>query len=285
MSPIQTCPNCSPSIDTRIVFTLEFGIRVLECRGCGLQFAEVYPEMGEADSEIYGDPYFAGTIALRPAREKIFAELLEEIESVSGGKGRLLDVGCGDGMLLEVAARVGWEVEGTDIATAAVRYARDERGLTVHKGAIEDLSLEPGSYDVVVLNHSLEHVRNPRATLVRVRELLRTEGVARIEVPNLSSLSARVQNLQSRFRLKKHRWRHYETGHHFWFFTPRTLSRTIRFAGLSPRGLCAPAAQWGRGNIRYRATEAFYVMTLWGGHLIAYARKPSQGSSRDVEVG
>jgi len=282
MSPIQTCPNCSPSIGTRIVFTLEFGARVLECRGCGLQFAEVYPEMAEADSDIYGDHYFAGTIAQRPVREKIFAEMLGEIESVLGGKGRLLDVGCGDGVLLEVAARVGWEVEGTDIATAAVRFAGDERGLMVHKGAIEDLSLEADSYDVVVLNHSLEHVQNPRTTLTRVRELLRSEGVARIEVPNLSSLSARVKNLQSRFRLKKNRWRHYDTGHHFWFFTPQTLSRTIRFAGLSPRGLRAPAVQWRQGNIRYRAINALYAMTLWGGHLVAYARKPSQGTSEKL---
>ena len=251
---------------------MESGLRVLQCRGCKLQFAEVYPEIEEADSDIYGTRYFADAIEDREERYETFTELLKQIESVLGRKGRLLDVGCGDGTFLEVAADSGWEAEGTDISTAAVRHARENRGLTVHHGVVEDVTLEPGSFDAVIMNHVLEHVRNPVVTLSRLRDLLAKDGVVRIEVPNAASLSVWTQNLQSRYHLKKNRWRHYETGHHFWFFTPRTLAHTISAAGLSAFGVAAPVRQWGRKSRYDRAMNALYKVTFWGGHLVAYAR-------------
>lgn len=270
---MQSCPNCLPGTASRTVFEMISGVRVLQCRGCGLQFAEEYPEIGIAESAIYGDRYFAEAIEKRREREDTFAELITEIESMSNRKGRLLDVGCGDGMLLEVAAKSGWEAEGIDVSSAAVRYAREKRGLVVHQGVVEDIMIERGSIDVIVLNHVLEHVRNPRATLSHLRGFLAGDGIVRIEVPNVASLSAKTQNLQSRFRLKKHRWRHYETGHHFWFFTPRTLNRTVRAAGLSPIRVAAPARQWGHKGRHKRALNELYKVTFWGGHLVAYAVK------------
>jgi 2-polyprenyl-3-methyl-5-hydroxy-6-metoxy-1,4-benzoquinol methylase len=268
---MQTCPNCPPNTPTRVVFELGPTIRVLTCRGCGIQFAEDYPEMEAADSDIYGHRYFAEAIEQRAGRKPIFEELMAEIESVAGrGKGRLLDVGSGDGLLLEVAIVHGWRAEGLDISTAAVKYARDERGLTIHQGLIEDVPLEPGAYDVIVLNHVLEHVRNPRETLAHIRTLLAPNGVIRIEVPNVGSLSALTQSLQSRLKVKKNLWRHYETGHHFWFFTRRTLLRTLRGAGLEPVKSWAAAEQWGDRSLFVKSLNFLYKLTYWGGHLVAY---------------
>ncbi|UCH83996.1 MAG: class I SAM-dependent methyltransferase [Candidatus Latescibacterota bacterium] len=245
---------------------------MLKCRGCQLQFAETYPDLDTAETEIYGDRYFVEAIEQRRERLTTFNELMTEIESMVGRKGRLLDVGCGDGVLLEVAADNGWEAEGTDVATAVVRHTRDTKGLAVHQGEVEDIALERGSFDVIVLNHVLEHVRDPRATLSRLRDLLADDGVIRVEVPNVASLSAITQNIQSRYNLKKNRWRHYETGHHFWFFTPRTLARTLNGAGLTPFQISAPAEQWGRVSRYKRTLNVLYRLTFWGGHLIAYAR-------------
>lgn len=270
---MQTCPNCSPPVSNRTVFVLESGIRVLQCRGCGLQFAETYPDIEKADSGIYGGRYFEEAIGQREERIATFKELIAETQLVVGRKGRLLDVGCGDGALLEVAAQSGWDAEGTDVASAVVRYAREKQGLTVHQGVVEELSLEPNSYDVVVLNHVLEHVRDPRATLTYLRGLLKTDGVIRIEVPNVASLSSITQIIQSRYRLKKNRWRHYETGHHFWFFTPRTLERTLQAAGLVPIRIAAPSEQWGNKTRFQRVLNALYKVTFWGGHLVVYATR------------
>jgi 2-polyprenyl-3-methyl-5-hydroxy-6-metoxy-1,4-benzoquinol methylase len=272
MPDAQTCPNCITS-RTRTVFVFDSDRRVLECGGCGLQFAETYPEIHDADSGIYGDEYFAPALDKRHERERIFEELLAEIEGVLGRRGRLLDVGCGEGGLIEAAARAGWQAEGTEISSTMIRYANEERGLVVHKGVLEDVPLETRAYDAVVMNHVLEHVRDPQSTLSRVCRLLAPGGLVRVEVPNLASFSSRLKNMQSRLHLKADPWKHYSTGHHFWFFTPQTLRRTVRAAGLAIVRVQAPAAQWGKKSVITRAANAVYSKTLWGGHLVVYAKK------------
>lgn len=248
------------------------GDSVLQCLSCAIQFAEAYPQIEAADTMIYGDSYFAEAIEKRRSRERIFTELLGDVESVIGRKGRLLDVGCGEGMLLEVAAGSAWDAEGTEISSAMIRYAREERGLNVHHGILEDVPLTPGSYDAIILNHVLEHVKNPRSTLSCVSELLSPSGVVRIEVPNLASFSSRVRNVQRKLRLKKNPWKHYSTSHHFWFFKPQTLAATIEAAGMSILSVSAPAVQWGKKSIFANAANKLYTRTLWGGHLVAFAR-------------
>jgi 2-polyprenyl-3-methyl-5-hydroxy-6-metoxy-1,4-benzoquinol methylase len=243
----------------------------MRCTQCGLQFAEAYPEYQEADSGIYSYDYFKGSIEREHQREMIFTELLGDIESVLGAKGRLLDIGAGEGTLIRMAERGGWAAEGTEIASAMIRYMQNDLGLTVHHGILENIELPPGAFDAIVLNHVLEHVKNPRSTLEKVAVLLKPGGVVRIEVPNLAGISSRVKNVQSRFRLKKNPWKHYSTGHHFWFFTPRTLRRTIEASGLSVKMMKAPAIQWGNMGPAANLLNALYNRMGWGGHLVAYA--------------
>ena len=275
LSPAQTCPNCSHA-SVRSVFTDSHG-HVVECRCCRLQFAQTYPDYEKADADIYSYDYFSEVIeeTKTRARERIFAELLRELEAVLGRKGRLLDIGAGEGTLLRTAAAHGWEVEGTDVSSAMVEYTGQKFGLTLHHGALEELALPAASFDAVVMNHVLEHVRNPRTTLEHVSRLLRDHGVVRIEVPNLASLSSRLKNTQSRLGLKKSPWKHYSTDHHFWFFTPATLKRTLESAGLALIELRAPTKQWQRRNLIQRVRNQLYRRTLWGGHLVAYAMRPS----------
>ena len=266
----QNCPNC-PDSPAREVFVAPEGGRIVQCSRCGLQFAEEYPEIECADAEIYGSDYFRASLEEKERRMRIFGELVAEIESVIHRKGRLLDVGTGEGTLLLAAVEKGWQAEGTEIASVMVHHIREKFGLTVHQGVLEDLDLPPRSFDAIIMNHVLEHVRDPRITLEKIAELLSPDGVVRIEVPNLASLSNRGKNFQSRFGLKKNPWKHYSPDHHFWFFTPRTLKATLETAGLRPLAIFAPAKQWGDKGLLDGLTNALYGKTLWGGHLVAYA--------------
>lgn len=272
MTSTQACPNCRSGL-VRPVFTLPAGDRVVACRECHLQFAERYPDDAEADSDIYSYAYFSPAIANAAHREKIFVALLEQVESVLKRRGRLLDVGAGEGTLLRVAAARGWQVEGTEMSSAMVRHVRDRSNLTIHHGAIEGIALSPRSFDAVILNHVLEHVRNPRTTLATIGQLLRPGGVVRVEVPNLASLSSRLKTVQSRLGLKRNPWKHYATGHHFWFFTPATLRRTIEEAGLSLVSMDAPATQWSKATVLRKAMNRLYAKTEWGSHIVAYAER------------
>jgi SAM-dependent methyltransferase len=105
-------------------------------------------------------------------------------------KGRLLDVGCGNGDFLQFAQRAGWEAIGVDPDPKAVEIAR-ARGLTVHLGTLETLQEPPESLQGITMNHVIEHVHDPRATLTRCYRLLKPGGWLWLETPNLRRAGAR----------------------------------------------------------------------------------------------
>jgi SAM-dependent methyltransferase len=94
---------------------------------------------------------------------------------------RILDVGCGSGQLARELAVHGFaRAEGIDpyMPQASVSLAGSPR---LRRASLDDLSGE--RFDLVLLTHVLEHVRDPLGTLVMLRQVLAPEGVCRIEVP------------------------------------------------------------------------------------------------------
>lgn len=80
------------------------------------------------------------------------------------GKGRLLDVGCGNGSFLELARQAGWEVVGVDPDPEAVAVACS-RGLDVRQGDISVLDPSKDQFDGITMSYVIEHVHDPRTTL------------------------------------------------------------------------------------------------------------------------
>jgi 2-polyprenyl-3-methyl-5-hydroxy-6-metoxy-1,4-benzoquinol methylase len=269
-SPAQKCPICTDA-SARSVFT-DPGAHVLECRSCGLRFSEHYPDAIVGDTATYGPEYFRKAIESWDERAAMFDALVAEVEGVLGHRGRLLDIGAAEGGLIKAAAGRGWQVEGTEIASSMVEFVGRELGFTMHLGELEALDLQGAHYDAVVMNHVLEHVREPVRALRIVKGLLAPDGVLRVEVPNVASLSARIKDAQSRLHLRRRPWGHYSTGHHYWFFTPRTLRRTLEAAGLRVIELRAPARQWAPLRPTDRVLNRVYRRWLLGGKLVAYAR-------------
>jgi len=137
--------------------------------------------------------------------------------------GRALDVGCGNGFFLALIRDVGWSVEGVDLSPTAAAVARESLGIDVHVGDVFDDALPTGAYDYLRMNHVVEHVPSPTATLRRVAELLRPGGMAYIETPNVASVG---------FRLYRRHWFALDSPRHLYLFTPSTLRRTVEQAGL-----------------------------------------------------
>jgi 2-polyprenyl-3-methyl-5-hydroxy-6-metoxy-1,4-benzoquinol methylase len=105
------------------------------------------------------------------------------------GGGRVLDVGCGSGGFLSLAREAGWQVEGIDPDGEAVKTAR-ARDLDVRHGGVELLEEFHDHYDVITLNHVIEHVHDPAALLDRLYRALKPGGLLSLETPNLDSLGA-----------------------------------------------------------------------------------------------
>ncbi|MGD1056996.1 MAG: class I SAM-dependent methyltransferase, partial [Solirubrobacteraceae bacterium] len=111
-------------------------------------------------------------------------------------QGRLLEVGCGYGLLLDEARQRGYDVEGVELSRDAVIYARDELGLSIQEMAVEDPGLEDAleseRYDAVLAIDVLEHCDDPVMALDRMCTLLAPGGALLIVTSDPSSLVARV---------------------------------------------------------------------------------------------
>ncbi|MCP4217183.1 MAG: class I SAM-dependent methyltransferase, partial [bacterium] len=90
-------------------------------------------------------------------------------------EGKILDFGCHHGTFLRHFADAynGWQVSGVDVSE---RFARDVRG--IHEGADYSTRLEdiPGTFDLIVVSHTFEHLEDPVRILKKLREKLKPGG-------------------------------------------------------------------------------------------------------------
>lgn len=138
-------------------------------------------------------------------------------------KGRLLDVGCGNGDFLEFATRAGWQAVGVEPDPKAVEVAR-ARGLTVHLGGLETLENEREAFEGITMNHVIEHVHYPRAVLQACHRLLKPCGWLWIETPNLEG--------QGHARYREN-WVGLDIPRHLVVFTYRSLMRLLQEVGFA----------------------------------------------------
>lgn len=137
--------------------------------------------------------------------------------------GRLLDVGCGDGLFLDVMRARGWAVQGLDVSEEVVRHAREVLGVPCAVADVEREALPEGPFDAITMWGVLQLVYAPRDLLDRVRARLEPDGVLGIGVSNIKSTGA---------RLFRGRWRGLGLPRHISHFTPETLERLLDWAGF-----------------------------------------------------
>ena len=97
---------------------------------------------------------------------------------------KMLDVGCGTGMVPYVLHNAGFKnIIGVEPFIAAdIKY---ENGLTIYKGFLDDI--EENNFDLIMFNHSFEHLPNPDEILDKVHAKLSDKGICLIRIPTVSS--------------------------------------------------------------------------------------------------
>jgi SAM-dependent methyltransferase len=111
---------------------------------------------------------------------------------------RLLDVGCGAGLFLQMFKREGLTVTGLDPSSAALALARERMGLDagLMSGPLEDLPFEDNEFDLVTMINCLECTHNPKAALAEAfRVARRLVFVAVLNNLSLTSLGRRLKGL------------------------------------------------------------------------------------------
>ena len=204
------CPVCGVDDTTAPVFG-KGGLDFVRCYGCGLlhQNPQLLPEV---QTVLYRRSD-AGRERVQ-ARERgwnVEVKYGPGLEAL-GEPGRLLDVGCGTGQFLDLAAERGWGVDGVEPGPAIV--AAEAAG---HYVRSDISSAGDAVYDAVTLWGVLEHLADPGEMLGEVHRLLKPGGRALFFVPNGDSLILRLM----RGANSTVSWQH------LWYFGPGQLRKLL----------------------------------------------------------
>lgn len=144
----------------------------------------------------------------------------------------LLDVGCGNGQFMAEMSKLGWKVIGIEPDEEAARIVRERFGFKVLSVALEEAKFPDDSFDVITINHVIEHVYDPLVLLAECYRVLKPDGKLVVVTPNINSLG--------RWLFGK-AWRGWEPPRHLFLFKPQTLYRCITCAGFKILKLYTPA--------------------------------------------
>jgi 2-polyprenyl-3-methyl-5-hydroxy-6-metoxy-1,4-benzoquinol methylase len=194
----RACPACGHT-DHRFLFYSFDSYPYVDCLGCGTwyvplvvgerlfeRYYEVCPEAREIVERLAEQRLDEPTATADRTR---LAAYFAELEPLLPPESRdVLDVGCGVGHSLDVAASRGWRARGVDSSPALIRAAR-ARGLTIFH---PDEKVQHERFGLISLWETLEHINDPYAVLSDLVPLLRDDGLVAITVPNALAVEARI---------------------------------------------------------------------------------------------
>jgi 2-polyprenyl-3-methyl-5-hydroxy-6-metoxy-1,4-benzoquinol methylase len=234
---IKRCIICADSntvVDNRYQKLLglisPYGIK--KCSDCGLRWVSPRPtEKGY--SELYKfETYFEGNqavesySALAKERRNYFIKRLSRIEKIVATPSslKILDIGAATGEFVHEAAKRGHYAIGFEISEGAREKAKRQYDIDLIGGNIWDLA-EIASFDVIHMNHVLEHFPNPKKELSSSYKLLKKGGLLVVEVPQ--QFNNDLDRIRRFLQIHKRPAFNNYSFHHTYFFSPATLARFL----------------------------------------------------------
>ena len=214
------CPLCSaPGPQRSRLRTEPFPLG--ECRACGAAF--LFPQPSEQELGRYYDESYYGK-----NRKKFWSAVEAGIAALTWMKwrsvrgllppgARLLDIGCGRGTLVRMARDAGFDSYGIE------RSSRQHVLPYVYTKDLADCRFPDGHFQMVILWHVLEHLRDPRAALAEIHRIVEPQGWLSVAVPNFGGAQAEASG--------RH-WFHLDLPRHLWHFRRRSLDALLEKSGF-----------------------------------------------------
>lgn len=239
--------------------------RLVKCRACGLVF--VSPRVRASaivDSYSAGDdPTF---VSQAEARERTFGESVARIERLTGGPGRVFDIGTAGGSFLAAARARGWQVDGCEPNRWLAAWGRQHYGIDIRPGPLTDHELPKGAYDVVTLWDVVEHLPQPSAILDRVKDLVKPGGYLILTFPDIGSPSAKYLG----------RYWPFLSSVHLYYFSKRTMRQMLKTHGFEMVETRPHTQRLELGYVLHRAGDVLGAPMRWMSRL---ANKAGAGRS------
>jgi len=147
---------------------------------------------------------------------------------VPASEAEVIDIGCGDGRLLDILASScpkGWSLYGIDWSKEAIDRVK-QKGYVGRDGDVSkiDLSDWQNKFDLAISHQLIEHVRDPREVLQKFASILRPGGIISIETPDIHSWDFKL--LHDRY------WSVYHIPRHFYIFSRENFIKLAEEVGL-----------------------------------------------------
>ncbi|MHC4880238.1 MAG: class I SAM-dependent methyltransferase, partial [Planctomycetota bacterium] len=195
--------------------------KLVVCDGCGVGSLFPMPGSRRIASFYPAEYYGAAEAKFEPLVEfgvclgaRLRARSL--MHGVPGGS-RVLDIGCGRGVMLKGLLDLGYEAHGVEMSAAAAAGA-DPRAQIHIAPQLADAGFDDSSFDAVVLWHVFEHLPHPDRTLDELRRIMKPGGRLIIAVPNFASWQSRALGAD---------WFHLDLPRHLYHYTPDALRRLL----------------------------------------------------------
>ena len=223
------CPFCA-SQNIYKYHQSDNGAQIFKCKSCKIQFMN--PQYSDKSLADYYSTYIRDETKIEDQLIKAQTYCLSLVERLKPQKGSLLEIGSGNGYLLTIARERGWQATGHEIDCKNAKKLSERIGMDVLCGEFTKLKIE-NTFDVVMMLHVLEHLKNPVEHIQAVYCLMKSGGILFIALPNIQSRSALFKLALEKLGVKKKNiGAYYDTDHHLWYYTPLTIRNFLEHHGF-----------------------------------------------------
>lgn len=199
---MTNCPACNGSNSS--IFTdrprdLEYFVtrsapaKIMQCMNCSSLYQTPWPQLSETNS-FYPDDYQNYQRADVPLLSDLLSLFVRRAAKSFalrvGLQKRILDFGCGDGSFLRALAALGAEQLVGYEPHHRQYVTKDDVGVPIHE-SLEEL-IKAGPFDVVRMNHVIEHLSDLDGTMKLLSQILRPDGLVFVQTPNPASGTCKI---------------------------------------------------------------------------------------------
>jgi SAM-dependent methyltransferase len=243
-SIVEHCLLCNNSEFDIIAEKDQYGIplETAICNHCGLIFSR--QQFSEDSAKVFYDEYYRRIYegVPRPTLEHGFyrrlyaGKMVPKVPRFIRQDSTVLELGCGGGWNLLHFMKQGIRHFGYDYDGYMVKFGREQYGLNLREGGLEEARADRTLADFVIISHVLEHISDPITFMKGVSTILREGGLVRITVPCLDCLGYfGGSGIGYRLGMALQ-------NAHSYTFSEKTLRELLLIAGFEPvvlvRGFC-----------------------------------------------
>lgn len=222
------CPVCQ-NPNTKIKYKFKRA-KINRCFNCNYEFINPYKL---SQDNFYDEGYFKGGKGeiqgykdykiLKPELEKEASKKLNLIQGYTP-KTKLLDIGAGTGIFIEMAKKRGYQVSANDISPYALRLLKN-RGIKTYRGSIDKNTLPKNKFEIVTAWDVIEHVLKPNKAIQSIYLALKPKGYLFMTTPDTESIDASL--------LGRYWYGYQKIPEHIGFHSKTSLSRLLDQNGFT----------------------------------------------------